>query len=117
MTPDTPLCDFCGSDQPLWEYRMDPTLPDIVITKVGRFKDGSPCWWACDLCSSMIETDDKMGLHQHTLKSYKNIHMSKVNLLPGDRYEVYLRDMVESFHELFWQRKLEGRIYITNGGR
>jgi hypothetical protein len=117
MSHEHLMCDFCGSDQPIWRYMMDPNLPPIVMTKVGGFKDMSNWWWACDVCSSMIETDDKMELQQRTLKAYTRVHKPKINTLPGDTVECFFRDMIEGFHELFWQRRIEGRQPLDIEGR
>jgi hypothetical protein len=78
--PEGPICDFCSSPKVVWRYRA---------VSIGD-------WAACDECSALIETKDKMGLHRRSIETYLAL-----NNCDNDMAK-YLSKSLEILHSAFW---------------
>ena len=55
------ICDFCSSPKVKWQYITQ--APNIRIIFKGKpVIDLTNEWCACDMCSSLIEAENKIGL-------------------------------------------------------
>jgi hypothetical protein len=58
-TADIPVCDFCGSREPAWEYSAEDFV-EGAETPLPQVSVGA--WLACDPCASCIQRNDWDGL-------------------------------------------------------
>jgi hypothetical protein len=56
---DVPVCDFCSSKEPAWEYSAEDFLDGEDTGVVQKSVGG---WLACDACANRIEKKDWRGL-------------------------------------------------------
>lgn len=92
-----PICDFCGSPGPKWEF------PASRFKLPVGFSEGS--WAACEECRTMIETEDREGLAQRALALQCS---TEKNLKTRNALEVRLRDV----HDRFFRHRLGEAVPI-----
>lgn len=62
-----PVCDFCNSTEPVWNYPAD----DFPMAEFGGVLLASRGnWLACGPCSDLIEAADSIGLTQRSARLY-----------------------------------------------
>ena len=91
--PEGPICDFCSSPKVVWRYRAVSTN----VAEIGPFTYASigDCA-ACDECSALIETKDKMGLHRRSIETYLALDHCDNDMAK------YLSKSLEILHSAFW---------------
>ena len=82
--------DFCSSTAVRWRY--------------------APGWLACDECSAIIETEDKIGLFTKTLETFKEKVLGGKNWASMDTTErKEIATGIEYVHGHFWNEAVSGR--------
>ena len=63
---DAGLCDFCDSDEVMWDY---PCEPFEMASPGLRTYHSDGAWLVCDLCAQAVERNDRMTLANRALKT------------------------------------------------
>lgn len=112
-TPENPLCDFCGSSNPKWQYEAQ----DFEQWRVGRIAGMSIGFWAaCDTCKEMIEAGERESLAERSTVAL--IAKAKVEFVftraQMEKFSAVCRGQVKAIHDRFFQHKKGGPTAITS---
>jgi hypothetical protein len=91
-TSDVPVCDFCASENPQWEYSAIDFV-DGADTPIPQRSVGG--WLACDPCANCIQQNDWRGLAERGL-----LNPAAAILLSVTTHEEAL-SQIEGFHSKF----------------
>lgn len=93
-------CDFCNTPDPVWEYPARDVVIDTPLLKsIGE-------WYACDICSRLIELDMRSVLEIRASASYIQNHYD------ADPDAVVLA--VATIHAAFWNSRTGPRIPLQS---
>jgi hypothetical protein len=99
---DVPVCDFCGSPSPQWEYSALDFV-DGAETPLPQKSIGG--WLACDRCAQCIQQNDWHGLAERGLLN----PAAKLLITAAGRDQA--RSMIQEFHSKF--RRYRNRKVIS----
>ncbi len=94
----TPVCDFCNSTDPRWEYPCkDFNSMTTVDVEKNRAKDWTMngAWLACDLCHELIEANNYEGLAERSAE--KLILKENLPQHIKDQLVTYLKSLQMTF--------------------
>jgi hypothetical protein len=91
------ICDFCSEPDVAWRY---PVRSFLAYAVAGVFGQSVGDWAACATCHDLIETGDRQGLSERSLRTLLDKN-------PGIRAAASeLRAQIRGFHEMFFANRL-----------
>jgi hypothetical protein len=100
LIPD-PICDFCSGTPVRWCYKISPggIIGTVIVGSHSETHgDQDGLWGACDECKSLIESRDREGLLNRSVKQFQKLY---ADTLVSDSA---IREMASHPHGLFWNR-------------
>lgn len=95
-----PICDFCGEDNPVWEYSCKD-FKQFITNKI--YMDYRGAWCACEVCKDLIETEKLDELSERAVDEALKFRGEKIE--SGVR-KTLLKSMKET-HIKFYNNKVE----------
>ena len=91
------ICDFCSEPQVAWRYPVRSFLAYAVAGVIGQSVGD---WAACTICHDLIETGDRAGLSERSLRTLLE---GNPDMRPA---EAELREQIAQFHRMFFANRL-----------
>ena len=86
------ICDFCSEPNVVWRYPAQSFIAYAVAGVVGQSVGD---WAACGICHRIIESGDRSGLMERSLRT---LFEKCPEMRPA---EAELREEIARFHEMF----------------
>jgi hypothetical protein len=100
----TSICDFCSDPHVAWRYPAESFIAYAVGGIVGQSVGD---WAACSICHRLIETGDRNGLLERTLRTLSDRN-------PDMRCaEAELRDQIAVFHQMFFAHQIGAALAVA----
>jgi len=91
------ICDFCSEPHVAWRNPVRSFLAYAVAGVIGQSVGD---WAACMTCHGLIETGDRSGLSERSLRTLLE---GNPDMRPA---EVELREQITRFHRMFFANRL-----------